>query len=170
MQHGPGITDAANAGPAPPRSPALFVLPSLPLAYMSPLHFTTRSALLSQLWAATSIRLHAHTHTHAERLPYMCVMATSAEDGQIAYEALTNAQKAELAAWVRSQLDTENGASQWRRNTQEMIRQALVRRAASGASLDGGDILEEIMPHVRSAIPPEVREGLFRRVTAQLHS
>ncbi|CAC9447251.1 Transcription factor e(y)2 [Leishmania donovani] len=96
-------------------------------------------------------------------------MATSAEDGHVAYEALTNAQKAELAAWVRNQLDSTNGASQWRRHTQAMIRQAMARRAASGAPLDAGDILEEIMPHVRSAIPPEVREGLFRRVTAQLH-
>ncbi|CBZ23607.1 conserved hypothetical protein [Leishmania mexicana MHOM/GT/2001/U1103] len=100
----------------------------------------------------------------------MHVMTTSVEDGHIAYEALTNAQKAELAAWVRSQLDGTNGTSQWRRHTQEMIRQAMARRAASGAPLDAGDILEEIMPHVRAAIPPEVREGLFRRVAAQLHS
>ncbi|CAJ1017092.1 Transcription factor e(y)2, putative [Leishmania guyanensis] len=97
-------------------------------------------------------------------------MATSAEDGRVAYEALTTAQKAELAAWVREKLDKTNGASQWRQYTQEMIRQAMARRAASGVSLDAGDILDEIMPHIRSAIPPEVREGLFRRVTTHLYS
>ncbi|KAG5507529.1 hypothetical protein JIQ42_07827 [Leishmania sp. Namibia] len=96
-------------------------------------------------------------------------MTTRAEDGRIAYEALTNAQKAELAAWLRDELDGRSGASQWRRHTQEMIRQAMARRAASGAPLDADDILDEIMPSIRCAIPAEVREGLFRRVAAQLH-
>ncbi|CAJ02172.1 conserved hypothetical protein [Leishmania major strain Friedlin] len=147
------------------------LLPSLLLAYSSPIHITTGlAALLPTVLAATPIRHHAHAHTHAEILTYTHAMATSAEDGHVAYEALTNAQKAELAAWVRNQLDSTSSASEWRRQTQAMIRQAMARRAASGAPLDAGDILDEIMPHVRSAIPPEVREGLFRRVTAQLHS
>ncbi|KAG5511253.1 hypothetical protein JKF63_07195 [Porcisia hertigi] len=97
-------------------------------------------------------------------------MATTAEDGRVAYEALTSAQKAELATWVRCELDSTTSVSPWRRSVQEMIHEVMARRASSGASLDASEIINEIMPRVRSAIPPGVREGLFRRVTAQLYS
>ncbi|KAK7201409.1 Transcription factor e(y)2 [Novymonas esmeraldas] len=97
-------------------------------------------------------------------------MSSSPEDGRIAYEALTNAQKAELAAYVRQELDGADSSSPWRLQMQALIRHAIARRAASGAPLDAGDILDEVMPDVRSAIPREVREGLFRRVASQLNS
>lgn len=93
---------------------------------------------------------------------------TTSEDGQIAYEALTNAQKAELAAYVRGELDGTSGPSAWRTYVQALIQQSLARRAVAGDPLDAGDVLHELMPQIRAAVPAEVREGLFRRVTSQL--
>lgn len=90
--------------------------------------------------------------------------------GHVAYEAMTNAQKAELAAYLRDRLADEQDGSQWRANMTQLIQASLSRRAASGESVDAGDILDEIMPQIRASIPAEVREGLFRRIAAQLNA
>lgn len=95
-------------------------------------------------------------------------MSTGSSSGHVAYEAMTNAQKAELAAYLREELVGDGKNAQWKSEMQSLIRESLARRAASGESVDAGDIMAEVLPRARAAIPESVREGLFRKVILQL--
>ncbi|KPI85371.1 hypothetical protein ABL78_5552 [Leptomonas seymouri] len=97
-------------------------------------------------------------------------MSVTSSSGHVAYEAMTNAQKAELSAYLHDQLTSGSSGSQWQSHMRLLIKESMVRRATSGESMDAGEVLEEVLPQVRAAIPDDVRQGLFRRVTAQLNA
>jgi hypothetical protein len=97
-------------------------------------------------------------------------MSGSSGSGLVSYEAMTNAQKAELSAYLREQLAQEATNLQWHAEMRRLVKETMARRAASGASMDAGDVIAEVMPLVRAAIPASVREGLFRRVVTQLNA
>lgn len=94
----------------------------------------------------------------------------NSSSGHIAYEVMANVQKAELSAYLRDELAGEAHDAQWKSQMRLLVQETLGRRAASGESVDAGDILAEVMPRVRAAVPEDVREGLFRRVAAQLNA
>ncbi|KPA83764.1 hypothetical protein ABB37_01996 [Leptomonas pyrrhocoris] len=97
-------------------------------------------------------------------------MNSAASSGHVAYEAMTNAQKAELSAYLRNQLTEDSNGPQWTSHMRLLIKETLARRAESGESVDAGDIVAEVLPVVRAAIPGDVREGLFRIVATQLNT
>lgn len=96
-------------------------------------------------------------------------MSTTSSSGHVAYEAMTNAQKAALSAYLREELASDMHNSRWKSEMRQLVRETLARRAAAGESVDAGDILAEVLPQVRAAIPENVREGLFRKVAVQLN-
>lgn len=108
-----------------------------------------------------------HTYTYS---PPKSMSGANSSSGHIAYEVMANVQKAELSAYLRDELAGEAHGAQWKSQMRLLVQEALGRRAASGESVDAGDILAEVMPRVRAAVPEDVREGLFRRVAAQLNA
>lgn len=90
------------------------------------------------------------------------------ERGQVRYEALPCARKAELAQYLRDSLGRPDASTTWQQDMQATVRQVMARRAASGASLDAADITEEVLPLVRLAIPDRTRTELFRQIISSI--
>lgn len=85
--------------------------------------------------------------------------------GARSYERLNNVEKATLADHLRSQV---NGDDRWTALLTETISSVVARRAVNNESLDGSDIIEEVLCLMRPQLDPSVREGLFRKIATML--
>ncbi|ESL10278.1 hypothetical protein TRSC58_01992 [Trypanosoma rangeli SC58] len=93
-----------------------------------------------------------------------------AEEGSLSagariYEEMSNVQKQLLRDYLSCKL---GATSDWRPVVSNRVEEVVRRRAQSGESLDVHDVVGEVLPFSRSIIPAEVREGLFRHISAAL--